>query len=100
MSTPVPVAAASIGTPVADRVVIQHAPPKTQTEGGLHIPDAAQTNSHEGTVVAVGYELEADLLFKPGARVLYSEFAGTEISLDGEKYIVMRKDEVLIVRPS
>ena len=91
--------------PLSDRVVVRPAPAEEKTSSGLFIPDTAKEKPQKGTVVAVGqgrYEngTKIDMTVKEGDTVLYGKYAGTEITLDGEEYLIMREDEVLAVLDS
>jgi chaperonin GroES len=88
--------------PLHDRVIIRRiSESETKTSGGLYIPDTAKEKPQEGEVVAVGKgkllesgtRIEPDV--KAGDRVLFGKYAGTEVKLDGEEYLIMREDELL-----
>ena len=89
--------------PVGDRVVIKPVAREATTRSGIVIPDTAKEKPQEGEVIAVG---SGRLLekgervppeIKPGDRVLYAKYGGTEFTLDGEEYLVMRESDVLAV---
>ena len=84
--------------PLADRVVILPAPAEEKTVGGIIIPDTAKEKPLKGEVKAVGngtkYE---EMILKEGDQVLYGKYAGTEIELDGTKYLIMRQSDVLAI---
>ena len=85
-------------TPLADRVVIKPAPAEEKTVGGIIIPDTAKEKPLKGTVLAVGNGTkDEEMTLKAGDRVLYGKYAGTEVELDGEKYMIMRQSDVLAV---
>ena len=94
--------AASI-RPLRDRVIVRRIEEQEQLRGGLFIPDTAKEKPQEGEVIAVGNGRILDngskvaLDVKAGDRVLFGKYAGTEIKLDGEEYLIMREDEVLAV---
>ena len=82
--------------PLADRVLIKPAPAEEKTVGGIIIPDSAKEKPLKGEIVAVGNGTK-DMVVKPGDTVLYGKYAGTELELDGEKYLIMRQSDVLAI---
>ncbi|RMD71968.1 MAG: co-chaperone GroES [Bacteroidetes bacterium] len=87
--------------PINDRVVIKPAPAEEKTKGGIIIPDTAKEKPQRGEVVAVGPGKEGKpLTVKPGDIVLYGKYAGQEFTLDGEDYLIMREDDILVVLES
>ncbi len=84
--------------PLADRVLIEPAQAEEKTAGGIIIPDTAKEKPQRGTVVAVGPGKKDDpLTVKVGDHVLYSKFAGTEISHDGNTYLIMRESDIVAI---
>jgi chaperonin GroES len=84
--------------PLADRVLITPAPAEEKTIGGIIIPDTAKEKPLQGSVVAVGKGTkDEEMVLKAGDTVLYGKYAGTEIELDGEKYLIMRQSDVLAI---
>ena len=84
--------------PLADRVLIKPAPAEEKTAGGLIIPDTAKEKPLMGKVVAVGNGTkDEEMVLHTGDHVLYGKYAGTEVELDGEKYLIMRQSDVLAV---
>ena len=84
--------------PLADRVVILPAPAEEKTVGGIIIPDTAKEKPLKGEVKAVGNGTkDEEMILKEGDRVLYGKYAGTEIELDGTKYLIMRQSDVLAI---
>ena len=84
--------------PLADRVLIKAAPAEEKTAGGIIIPDTAKEKPLQGEVLAVGNGTkDEEMVLKAGDTVLYGKYAGTEVELDGEKYLIMRQSEVLAV---
>jgi chaperonin GroES len=87
--------------PLHDRILVQRVEEETKTKGGIIIPDTAKEKPQEGKVVAVGPGKVLDdgttrsLEVKPGDRILFSKYAGTEIKLDGEEHTILREDDVL-----
>lgn len=84
--------------PLADRVLIKVAPAEEKTAGGIIIPDTAKEKPLQGEVLAVGNGTkDEEMVLKAGDTVLYGKYAGTEVELDGEKYLIMRQSDVLAV---
>lgn len=85
-------------TPLADRVLIEPAPAETKTVGGIIIPDSAKEKPLRGTIIAVGRGTkDEEMILKPGDTVLYGKYAGTELELDNQKYLIMRQSDVLAI---
>lgn len=75
--------------PLADRVLIKPAAAEEKTLGGIIIPDSAKEKPLKGEIVAVGNGTkDEEMVVKVGDNVLYGKYAGTEIELDGEKYLI------------
>ena len=84
--------------PINDRVVVKPAPAEEKTKGGIIIPDTAKEKPQRGTVIAAGPgKKDEPVTVKTGDTVLYGKYAGTEIELDGEKYLIMRQSDVLAI---
>ena len=84
--------------PLADRVLIKPAAAEEKTLGGIIIPDSAKEKPWKGEIVAVGNGTkDEEMVVKVGDNVLYGKYAGTEIELDGEKYLIMRQADVLAI---
>ena len=84
--------------PLADRVLVKPAAAEEKTAGGIIIPDTAKEKPLQGEVLAVGQGTkDEEMVLKAGDQVLYGKYAGTEVELDGEKYILMRQSDVLAV---
>ena len=87
--------------PLNDRIIVRRMEEQEQMRGGLYIPDTAKEKPQEGEVLAVGngklldngQRIAIDL--KAGDRILFRKYAGTEIKLDGEEYLILREDDVL-----
>lgn len=84
--------------PLADRVLILPAPAEEKTIGGIIIPDTAKEKPLKGEVVAVGQGTkDEEMILKVGDTVLYGKYAGTELEVEGEKYLIMRQSDVVAV---
>lgn len=84
--------------PLADRVLILPAPAEEKTIGGIIIPDTAKEKPLKGEVIAAGNGTkDEEMVLKAGDHVLYGKYAGTEIELDGTKFLIMRQSDVLAV---
>lgn len=84
--------------PLADRVLIKPAPAEEKTVGGIIIPDTAKEKPLQGEVLAVGGGTkDEEMVLKAGDRVLYGKYSGTEVELEGEKYLIMRQSDVLAI---
>ena len=89
--------------PLADRIVVRPLDPQDKTKSGLVLPDTAKEKPQEGKVIAVGPGRLLDeggikaLEIKNGDRVLYGKYSGTEISLEGEDYLILKEEDVLAV---
>lgn len=84
--------------PLADRVVVQPSAAEEKTAGGIIIPDTAKEKPQRGTVVAVGPgKKDEPLSVKEGDAVLYGKYAGTEINISGEDYLILRESDILAI---
>lgn len=84
--------------PLADRVVVQPAAAETMTKGGLIIPDTAKEKPQKGTIVAAGPgKKDEPVMVKVGDSVLYGKYSGTEITIDGQEYLIMRESDIFAV---
>ena len=84
--------------PIADRVIVKPAPAEETTKGGIIIPDTAKEKPQRGEIVAVGTgKKDEPMTVKVGDSVLYGKYSGTEVTIDGNEYLIMREDEVLAV---
>ena len=87
--------------PLHDRVLVRRLEEQETTQGGIIIPDTAKDKPQEGEVLAVGKgKIKEDgkviaLAVKPGDRVLFGKYSGTDINIGGEEYLIMREEEVL-----
>ncbi|MBX7093984.1 MAG: co-chaperone GroES [Flavobacteriales bacterium] len=84
--------------PLADRVLVEAAQAETKTAGGIIIPDTAKEKPQQGKVVAVGNgKKDEPLTVKVGDTVLYGKYSGTEISIDGREYLIMRESDIYAI---
>jgi chaperonin GroES len=87
--------------PIADRVIIKPAPAEEKTKGGIIIPDTAKEKPQRGEVVAVGPGKSGkdahNMTVQVGDIVLYGKYSGQEINHEGNDYIIMREDEILVI---
>jgi chaperonin GroES len=87
--------------PLQDRIVVEQTQSEERTAGGVIIPDSAQEKPHEGKVIAAGPGARDDngnliaLDVKKGDKVLYGKWSGTEISIGGKDYVIMKESDVL-----
>ncbi len=87
--------------PLQDRILVKRLEGEDKTKGGIIIPDAAKEKPSEGMVMAVGKGKISDngkalpLDVKKDDHILFSKYAGTDVTIDGEEYLIMREDDVL-----
>lgn len=85
-------------TPLHDRVIVKAAPAEEKTAGGIIIPDTAKEKPQRGTVIAAGPgKKDEPMTVKEGDSILYGKYAGTEISFEGNEYLIMRESDILAV---
>ncbi|MFT7120193.1 MAG: chaperonin GroES [Neolewinella sp.] len=84
--------------PINDRVVVKSAPAEEKTSGGIIIPDTAKEKPQRGEVIAVGPGKDGnDMTVSVGDMVLYGKYAGQEVTLEGQDYLIMREDDILVI---
>lgn len=84
--------------PLADRVVVEPKEAETKTASGLYIPDTAKEKPQQGTVIAVGPGTkDVEMEVKVGDVVLYGKYAGTEVSYEDKKYLIMKQSDILAI---
>jgi chaperonin GroES len=87
--------------PLQDRIIVKRVEEETKTAGGLFIPETAKEKPQRGEVIAVGNGKKTEdgkvlpVDVKVGDKVLFGKYAGTEIKIDGEDYLIMREDDIL-----
>ncbi len=87
--------------PLQDRILVKRVEEEEKTKGGIIIPDTAKEKPVEGKVVAVGSGKMSDdgkriqMGLKEGDRILFGKYAGTEVKIEGQEYLIMREDDVL-----
>ena len=87
--------------PLQDRILVTRVEEEDKTKGGIIIPDTAKEKPSEGKVVAAGKGKVLDdgkiqpLDVKKGDRILFSKYAGTEVTIEGEEHLIIREDDVL-----
>ena len=82
--------------PLADRVLVKPADGEQKTVSGIIIPDNAKEKPSKGEVIAVGTGTkDEEMVVKTGDTVLYGKYAGTEVEVDGVKYLIMRQSDIL-----
>ena len=92
-------------TPLADRVVVKPLEEAEQMRGGLYIPDTAKEKPSQGKVVAVGPGkvsddgTRLDMDVSVGDKILYGKYSGTDVTLDGEEYLILRESDILAIVP-
>ncbi len=84
--------------PLGDRVLVEPAQAETKTASGIIIPDTAKEKPMRGTVIAVGAgKKDEPMTVKAGDQVLYGKYSGTEISIDGTEFLIMRESDIYAI---
>lgn len=84
--------------PLADRVLIEPKEAETKTAAGIYIPDTAKEKPQQGTVVAAGPgKKDESMEVKVGDQVLYGKYAGTEVTVDDKKYLIVKQSDILAI---
>jgi len=90
-------------TPMGDRLLVERLEAEEKTAGGIVLPDAAKEKPIQGKVIAVGPGRRSDdgefvaLQVKKGDTILFGKYAGTEVKVDGDEYLIMKEDDVLAI---
>lgn len=89
--------------PIGERILVKRCVAEGKTAGGILLPDAAKEKPKEGEIIALGDGKlldsgeRAKFQVKKGDRVVFTSYAGTEVNIDGEEYLLMSEDDVLAV---
>ncbi len=84
--------------PLADRVLVEPKEAETKTASGLYIPDTAKEKPQEGKVIAVGPgKKDEPMEVKVGDEVMYGKYAGTEVTVEGKKYLIVKQSDILAI---
>jgi chaperonin GroES len=84
--------------PINDRVVVKPAAAEEMTKGGIIIPDTAKEKPQRGEVVAIGPGKDGNAMtVNVGDVVLYGKYAGQELNYEGQDYLIMREDDILVI---
>ena len=84
--------------PLADRVLVEPKEAETKTASGLYIPDTAKEKPQEGKVIAAGPgKKDEPMEVKVGDEVLYGKYAGTEVTVEGKKYLIVKQSGILAI---
>ncbi|HEV7703441.1 MAG TPA: co-chaperone GroES [Gemmatimonadaceae bacterium] len=89
-------------SPLADRVVVKALEETESMRGGLYIPDTAKEKPQQGEIVAVGpgrfeKDKRVPMEVKVGDKVLYGKYSGTEVTIEGDQYLILRESDVLAI---
>jgi chaperonin GroES len=90
-------------SPLADRVIVKPLEAEERTKGGIILPDTAKEKPIEGTIIAVGSGKVTDdgktvpMVVKVGDKVLYGKYSGTEVTVNGEDYLIMRESDIFAI---
>lgn len=84
--------------PLADRVLVEPKEAETKTASGLYIPDTAKEKPQEGKVIAAGPgKKDEPMEVKVGDEVLYGKYTGTEVTVEGKKYLIVKQSDILAI---
>ena len=84
--------------PLADRVLVEPKEAETKTASGLYIPDTAKEKPQEGKVIAAGPgKKDEPMEVKVGDEVIYGKYAGTEVTVEGKKYLIVKQSDILAI---
>jgi chaperonin GroES len=84
--------------PLADRVMVKLEKTESKSAGGIIIPDTAQEKTQQGTVVSVGEGTEkVKITVSPGQKVMYDKYAGTQVKIEGEEYLILKMADIIAV---
>lgn len=84
--------------PLADRVLVEPKEAETKTASGLYIPDTAKEKPQEGKVISAGPgKKDEPMEVKVGDEVIYGKYAGTEVTVEGKKYLIVKQSDILAI---
>ena len=84
--------------PLADKVLVEPKEAETKTASGLYIPDTAKEKPQEGKVIAAGPgKKDEPMEVKVGDEVIYGKYAGTEVTVEGKKYLIVKQSDILAI---
>lgn len=84
--------------PLADRVLVEPKEAETKTASGLYIPDTAKEKPQEGKVIAAGPgKKDEPMEVKVGDEVIYGKYAGTEVTVEGKKHLIVKQSDILAI---
>jgi len=84
--------------PIGDRVIVKLEKNEAKTAGGIIIPDTAQEKTQQGTVVAVGEgDEKTKITVKPGQKVMYDKYAGTQVKINGEEHLIVKMQDIIAI---
>ncbi|WP_372368341.1 co-chaperone GroES [Candidatus Uabimicrobium sp. HlEnr_7] len=90
-------------TPIGDKILLKRLAAEAKTKGGIVLPEAAKEKPKEGEVIELGCGRllddgkRAPFTVQKGDRVIFSSYAGTEVKIDGEEYLILSEDEILVI---
>lgn len=90
-------------TPIGDKILVKRLEAEEKTAGGIVLPETAKEKPKEGKIIAVGAGRLLDngqrsnFTVKAGDRVIFTSYAGTEVKVDGEEYLILSEDEILVI---
>jgi chaperonin GroES len=85
-------------TPIADRVLVEPDAAETKTASGIIIPDTAKEKPQRGTIIAIGTgKKDEPMTVKKGDKILYGKYSGTEVSIDGKDYLIMKESDIYAI---
>jgi len=90
----------NVGTPILDRIIVKPDRAEQMSSGGIIIPETAQEEPQRGIVLAVGPgKGTEEMIVKVGDKVLYGFYDGTEVTIDGRRYLVLSQSQILVILP-
>ena len=81
--------------PLADRVIVKQSEAETKTASGILLPDSAKEKPTQGKVISVGPGKRHEVAVKAGDAVYYGKYSGTDVEVDGEKFVILRESDLL-----